>query len=202
MLIYLRLVTMEILLLLSCCIGDYLLLHPIKQSQLLTAATDSLTHGIVGAFSWAIICDVKFTRQTVLECFLCGLLAMSVDIDHFLSAKSFHLKDALSLPRRPPFHATTVIILVDLVLITLSFILDQKFLLGAYLFTTAWFSHHVRDGHRRGLWFYPFGDTSPIPQYYYLFIIFIFPLITRFIYLKFYKPYITDRVIELDAMMV
>lgn len=112
----------------------------------------------------------------------------------------FVFQEALSLRRRPPFHATTIIIVIDLVLILLSVILHKKFLFGAFIFTTAWFSHHVRDGHRRGLWFYPLGETAPIPEFFYLAIIFLFPLLMRIAYLQVYIWQPED--IQLDQVSV
>ena len=44
-----------------------------------------------------------------------------------------------------------------------------------YLVTVSVVSHHIRDGHRRGLWFWPIGSTKPIPYGLYLVIITIFP---------------------------
>ena len=37
-----------------------------------------------------------------------------------------------------------------------------------YLFAVAVISHHLRDGHRRGLWFWPLGSTPPLPYWVYI----------------------------------
>lgn len=42
-------------------------------------------------------------------------------------------------------------------------------------------SHHVRDGNRRGLWFWPFGSTQPIPYYLYLSICMVLPYFIQWI---------------------
>lgn len=68
------------------------------------------------------------------------------------------------------------------------------------MLTTAWFSHHIRDGYRRGLWFYPFGETAPLSRTVYLTIIVIFPVILYYVlYFCLNKRY-KDRVISLDSV--
>lgn len=37
-----------------------------------------------------------------------------------------------------------------------------------YLFAVAVVSHHLRDGCRRGLWFWPLGSTPPIPYWAFI----------------------------------
>ena len=44
-----------------------------------------------------------------------------------------------------------------------------------YLFAVAIISHHLRDGHRRGLWFWPIGSTPAIPYWLYVVCIVAFP---------------------------
>ena len=36
------------------------------------------------------------------------------------------------------------------------------------MFVVAVISHHLRDGNRRGLWFWPFGSTPPLPYWLYI----------------------------------
>ncbi|XP_060567037.1 transmembrane protein 267-like [Ruditapes philippinarum] len=196
---YVSTVVLEILLGCTCYLGDRLLEHPVAKQQIVVAITDSLTHGIVGGISWAIICDFKFRKQECVECLLCMMLAMLVDVDHFIAAKSFSLKSALSLPTRPPFHATTLIVIIDITMGIMAAILkSQSLFLGLLIFTTAWISHHVRDGHRRGLWFYPFGETAPIPKFIYIGIIMILPLFIMLFYLNYYQHRLKDKVITIN----
>jgi len=53
----------------------------------------------------------------------------------------------------------------------------------ALIFTTAWFTHHVRDATRRGLWFAPFGSTPTLPCTLYVAIIVSTTLLMRTIML-------------------
>lgn len=94
---------------------------------------------------------------------------------------------ALSLPERPPFHSTTVVLLVDIILLVFSTILDlPSLILLCMIFTVAWISHHVRDAVRRWLWFYPFGSTPPLPKIVYIGIILMLPLVMGILFRKFY----------------
>lgn len=195
-----KIILYEALLCGTALLGDSLLQHSFSKQHFVVAVGDSLTHGIIGALSWAVVCNLKFRRQEVFECILCGALAMSVDVDHFLAAKSLSLKAALSLPHRPPFHATTVILLVDIVLLCVSAVTtSSQIIVLTGIFSTAWFSHHVRDGHRRGLWFYPFGETAALPRWLYLCIIMIFPLVLQFILQNYLKNRLKERVVMLET---
>lgn len=186
-----------------CCLGDYHLQHPVAKQHVLVAIGDSITHGIIAGLSWAIVCDFRFKRPEVVQCVVCVFLGMAVDIDHFIAAGSFSLKAALSLPTRPPFHASTLIAIVDIIMLLLAAILDsQNLFLGAMIFTTAWFSHHVRDGHRRGLWFYPFGKTPPLSETIYLGTIIIFPLLIKLIFDYFVKHRLKDKTLDMEEGMV
>ena len=94
-----------------------------------------------------------------------------MDLDHFLSAKSFKLDKALSLPSRPPFHNTPLTFLLAFVIYIAVYwtVNDQKLsLMSALSLVNAWISHQLRDALRRGLWLYPvMPDTEPLsmPQY-------------------------------------
>ena len=79
-----------------CAVGDILLERPVVRSHLwLRAIGDSLTHGIVGAFSWtAVVMATESLRSASkwIEILLAGILASSIDVDHFVAAKSMNLK--------------------------------------------------------------------------------------------------------------
>lgn len=121
----------------------------------------------------------------------------------FIICFSFHLQAALSLPARPPFHASSMIIAVDMVILILAAIFrSQNLVLGTLIFTTAWFSHHVRDGYRRGLWFYPFGETLPLPRIVYLGIIITFPLFMKVVYKCLYEYRLKDNLLTLEEEQV
>ena len=105
---------------------------------------------------------------------------------HFKSAYLFiiiPLQDALSLPgRRPPFHASSIIPLIVLLLYVLPKLTQTKYIVTPnihWIFFVAWSSHHLRDGHRRGLWFPPLGSTPPVPRTLYLAATILLPLFVR-----------------------
>lgn len=66
----------------------------------------------------------------------------------------------------------------------------QKF---ALLVFTAFLSHHIRDANRRGVWFYPFGSTLPIPKWGYICITCVLPHAT---YLLLSKSDTKDRRVD------
>lgn len=60
----------------------------------------------------------------------------------------------------------------------------------------AYTSHHLRDGNRRGLWFYPFGSSPPIDKSLYLFLLAVLPHLFACAYQTFKggftKSYVVD----------
>lgn len=54
-------------------------------------------------------------------------------------------------------------------MLLLSYILECPLLKrGGLILLAAFATHHVRDATRRGLWFYPYGSTAPIPYVVYI----------------------------------
>ena len=77
-------------------------------------------------------------------------------------------QDALHLNRRPFLHATTIVFILAPIL-QVWFAQNISFLRSLpYMFVVAVISHHLRDGNRRGLWFWPFGSTPPVPYWLYI----------------------------------
>ncbi|CAH1381017.1 transmembrane protein 267 [Tenebrio molitor] len=159
-----------ILLALVSTTGDYIVTH--TKLHLFQALFDNATHAAIGGLSWFFVC-INFKNrshlQTLFEIGACAGIASLIDVDHFVSARSFYLKDATSLQKRPPLHCSTFPLVCCLLV-----------LLGSYFFQvdlwkkislivlTAFVSHHTRDATRRGFWFYPFGSTPPVPYYLYV----------------------------------
>lgn len=71
--------------------------------------------------------------------FVVPLVVLLVDLDHFVSAKSFSLEKALSLRRRPPLHSLTLAFLFSLVV---AFVWGYSV---GYLLLALWVSHLLRD---------------------------------------------------------
>ncbi|XP_011683785.2 transmembrane protein 267 isoform X1 [Strongylocentrotus purpuratus] len=167
-----------------CILGDFLLTcATIISSNLRRALIDNGTHGLVGLLSWAVVVNPTLlplgtlVREPFLwEILLCGVLSSLVDLDHFAAAGTVKLQNALSLKSRPPCHATTLIpvICLFLLLIVRLFKLQRIRRLPLILFV-AWFSHHIRDAARRGLWLWPWGSTSPLPYWLYITLIVVIP---------------------------
>lgn len=56
----------------------------------------------------------------------------------------------------------------------------------------------MRDGYRRGLWFYPFGETLPLPRIVYLGITMTFPLFIKLVYKYLYENKLKDKLLTLE----
>ena len=148
----------------------------------LRAVADSVTHGLVGGWCWVnvvLLQGEQFTAVRALQVAGCVVMATALDVDHFISARSLSLKDALNLPNRPFAHNTTVILSGAALLYLLFYCCPN---LGApptrdlpLMFLLSTFSHHLRDADRRGIWLGPLLSTPPIPYKLYPFLIALLP---------------------------
>ncbi|KAF7282014.1 hypothetical protein GWI33_003675 [Rhynchophorus ferrugineus] len=159
-------------LLLTAILGDYLVLR--QSNAAAKALFDNATHAIIGSLCWTLfyINSNKIgvsAKYIIFEIAICALIASMIDLDHFIAAKSFSLKDATRLKNRPFLHCTTLPLVVFMILAVISYSLQWNSLKRfALLLLTAFISHHIRDATRRGLWLYPFGSTAPIPYAFYI----------------------------------
>ncbi|XP_033725856.1 transmembrane protein 267-like [Pecten maximus] len=196
----------EFLLYAVLSVGDFLLARE-YENLVFRIFTDSLTHGLVGFFSWAIVIDLRPLTSTqwvrgLLQCIICMGLSMVVDVDHAIMARSLNLNDLVSLPSRPYFHATTIIIPIAAILWTLGDVYKDSFYgIMCPLFITAWLSHHLRDATRRGLWLPPFGSTPPLSPSLYITMMMILPVAVLFL-LRMSKSNIvqTDAAVDMDIL--
>jgi hypothetical protein len=95
-------------------------------------------------------------------------VAIAVDADHFIAARSFRLRDALSLPARPFGHAlTTPIMVVGAAALAVRFAPNSQ--LPSWtpvLIALSWLSHLTKDAVKRGfLLGFPFAYSSPLLPY-------------------------------------
>ncbi|KAF3828720.1 hypothetical protein GH733_004626 [Mirounga leonina] len=187
-----------------CLVADRLLqFSVIQQNDWLRALSDNAVHCVIGMWLWAIVIGVKKTTDFG-EIILAGFLASVIDVDHFFLAGSLSLKKhlpnfvcqegndtsyrsprqaALTLPRRPVLHCSTVIPVVVLTLrLTMHlFKLKDSWCFLPWMLFISWTSHHIRDGIRHGLWICPFGKTSPLPFWLYVIITSSLPHICSFV---------------------
>lgn len=78
-------------------------------------------------------------------------------------------------------HCTTVPITLTIIFLIFSKICASENLYHlAWIIFAAFFSHHIRDATRRGLWFYKMGSTDPIPYYLYVLLTMIMPYVIAF----------------------
>ncbi len=177
----------ELILAFICTVGDYFVfdsLHIINiinqivglSERLTRALLDNSAHSLVGIISWFLI---TYPRWNLYELILSGVVASLIDLDHFISARSFSLLDAISLSSRPFFHNSLILSLANILFLVVILYKAPSRLSVCFLVFIAWFSHHVRDANRRGLWFGPIYTTKPLSDAIYLGIILILPLIMR-----------------------
>lgn len=197
------LVIFELSIVSSCIIGDWAISTPIFADRWwFRALADATTHGVVGLLSWAVVLTGQhFSEYPVHEVVVGGMLATSVDIDHFIAAASLSFESALSLKNRPPFHNSTLIpIITGLLYCAVHYLcpvqFQRLFVNLPLIFFVAWSSHHIRDATRRGLWFAPFGSTPPLPTWLYRTLICTIPLILRVIMVLTYSSQNTTEAIR------
>ncbi|CAH1964038.1 unnamed protein product [Acanthoscelides obtectus] len=162
---------------LTAVVGDYLVLH--TNLDLFQAVFDNATHAIIGGLTWFIFClryKNSNTFQNLAEVAVCATISSVIDLDHFVAARSLRLEDATNLKHRPPLHCSTFPLLTCFILLLASYHLEMIELKRSTLILfAAFFTHHVRDGTRRGLWIYPYGSTPPIPYAVYVALICLAP---------------------------
>lgn len=88
--------------------------------------------------------------------------------------------------KRPVLHCTTIPVALLLITNVSNWLWRLPRIANfGWISWVAIFSHHVRDGYRRGLWFWPIGSTAPIPYYVYILITMLLPHFTFIMMLNF-----------------
>ncbi|EGD73251.1 hypothetical protein PTSG_12231 [Salpingoeca rosetta] len=144
----------------------------------LYALLDNVTHASVAFCLWQLTLPDRGRLRYHLEAVGSAAIASLLDLDHFVQASSVHLKDAVSLSRRPPLHSTTF----SLCIIAGVYVLASAWrwwwhrmrvhgtprawqpspILFLWLPFSAVFSHHIRDAYRRGLWLGSPGSATSL----------------------------------------
>ena len=175
---------------LSCLIliGDYFIFDSLtliaiinKNSSisqgLIRALMDNFSHMLIGVLSWLIITYPKLNANEIIAT---AFFSSIIDIDHFISARSFRLNDAISLSNRPFLHNSLTLLIINLIIFILFNYFNSKANSWSIIFFISWFSHHIRDGNRRGVWLGSIHTTKPIKTEQYLIILLFIPLFLRF----------------------
>ena len=124
-------------------------------------------------------------------------LSVVIDLDHFIEAKSLSLKvvitlkvvvnyvktiqDAVSLPNRPFLHCSSIPVII-LAATSIGALFSRHRLLhrAGLLIFSCFFSHHLRDASRRGLWFYGLPTIHVSYNVYVIFELSL-PLVYRYL---------------------
>ena len=179
----------EILLCSVCFLSDYFVFKDEKlkkfiysksgiETRYIHVLLDNGSHSLIGVLSYLVF---SIPNISISNLFLCGFISSIIDIDHFISAKSLSLTDAVSLTKRPFLHNTTTLFIINLLLLFYFIIYKPKLRYISILIFLSWFSHHLRDANRHGLWFGNEIHTEPIKDELYVVIICLLPLILRFL---------------------
>ncbi|XP_057373459.1 transmembrane protein 267-like [Daphnia carinata] len=153
------------------------------ESLILNCFVDSATHFMIASFSWNYVGNLSINKRShMFAVFMCGLLASLIDIDHFIAVGTMDLQVATRLLHRPLLHCTTVLSAVAVLLALLSIKIHSiPYLKLSLIITTAVWTHHWRDGYRRGIWICPIGSTPPYGYVLYLVGLIALPLGLHFI---------------------
>ncbi|XP_023021150.1 transmembrane protein 267 [Leptinotarsa decemlineata] len=175
---------LTVLLAIVAVIGDYVVVH--SNIHVYQAIFDNATHAVIGGLSWCIVYlknKPENSLSAVLEIAACTVMSSFIDIDHFFAARSFQLKDAISLKNRPPLHCSTFPLSICVLMLLVSYILQSWNLERiTLLILTAFLSHHTRDATRRGYWFFPYGSTPPIPYGLYIILTCCIPYLVLYLH--------------------
>jgi hypothetical protein len=179
----------ELFLVCLCILSDYLVFKDEKFKNFINSKTgirvkyihvilDNGSHSLIGLLSYLIF---SIPNISLLNLFLSAFISSFIDIDHFISAKSFKLDDAVSLPNRPFMHNTAILLTINLIISLYFIIYKPKLHYISIIIFISWFSHHIRDSNRHGLWFGYDISTPPIKDYQYILLTCLIPLLFRFL---------------------
>ena len=138
--------------------GHYWLV-PNANPRYWVAIFDPMVHGTIALL---LILPFYLWKRIDLKYLLVALfLAIFIDIDHAIAARSIRVEDMLTLPTRPIGHSVlfcTIISVVAALILKHFFKSKKSFRLLMYLFFIALFSHIARDAIHTDLtpWAYPF----------------------------------------------
>ncbi|CAH2064651.1 unnamed protein product, partial [Iphiclides podalirius] len=132
----------------TALIGDYIVFKSkYSDSQAFRAFSDSSVHASIGFLSALIFFsyDIGLTDQArAYNIAFCTLLSSIIDVDHFIAAKSFRLKDLTHLKQRGIFHCTTFwFILTAMLLVYASIAKKLNVYILAFMIIIAFTSHHM-----------------------------------------------------------
>ncbi|VDM17006.1 unnamed protein product [Hydatigera taeniaeformis] len=140
----------------------------------LSLLLETFAHAFTGSVFWIAflveLLEPRSLRFVAESAFFSALVAVSMDIDHFIAAGSISINvsvncAALSLPGRPFLHWSGCLVVLVVALFVGSFMakhhlftvpcLARQIVDAGWVTLVAWTSHQLRDSLRRGLWLWP-----------------------------------------------
>ena len=122
--------------------------------------------------------------QTILPYVPLGICIGTCIYFLIFQAGSLKIEDAINLSGRPFLHNSTLPLSVYIIVMFFNCsVMENQVFIKTYstLVFVAFFSHHLRDASRRGLWFSPWIQSLPISYPMYIFMIVFLCLIIRFV---------------------
>ena len=182
-------ILVEIALVCLCLLSDYFVFKDEKFKKIINSKTgigikyihvllDNGSHSLIGLLSCTIF---TIPNISIYNLILSAFISSFIDIDHFISAKSFSLDDAVSLPKRPFMHNTATLLAINLIISLYFIIYKQKQQQIPIIIFMSWFSHHLRDANRHGLWFGYHMCTPPLADHQYIAVTCLIPILFRFL---------------------
>ncbi|XP_053676335.1 transmembrane protein 267 [Anopheles nili] len=154
------------------CIGGDKLGEFVQKPALLRACIDNATHALIGCIVSVIVLNsgkIHVTKQDYwMFLFEATIVSSCIDLDHFIEARSFSLKDATHLDHRPFLHNSALcLFILGLLFAIIRFDGSVKLRLFIAMAFVAFSTHHIRDATRRGIWIKTpiFNKSSPALPY-------------------------------------
>ncbi|XP_041983810.1 transmembrane protein 267 [Aricia agestis] len=178
----------------AAAFGDFIVFKSrYSDSQVFTALADNSVHAALGFLSalqfFSLGVNIS-TEACIYNIIFCTAVSSLIDVDHVILAKSFYFRDLVNLRGRGFLHCTTLWLAYTLLLLIYSCMTRKLNLyVLSFMLILAFSSHHMRDGHQRGLWMFPFGHTPPINRNVYILGSAVMPVVFYYIF-YYFNPHV------------
>lgn len=187
---YILVFAIEICLVLYCIVCDYYIFKKPDLKYLINsifgidvkyvhALLDNASHAFIGLLACLLF---ELPNISIFNLLFAAFISSFIDIDHFIDAKSFDLNEATSLYKRPFMHNTLTMLIFNLLVFFLINYFQSKMKHISFIIFISWFTHHVRDANRHGLWFGSSYKTPPLSDYVYILITCLTPLAMKYVH--------------------
>jgi hypothetical protein len=148
---------------------DFLPLRAVLPSTAAAVADTLLGHGLLGAIVWGASSPSASPRELLCV----AALGVSLDVDHFIAARSLRPSLALALTERPFGHALLFLVAATALAACCAATAPRVVPAMAPLaVAVAWGTHQLRDATKRGFFLWPLRAHTPaVPYAVYLLVV-------------------------------